>query len=323
MRKTATVMGTAAAALALVVSANASAGADTYVNAGSDTLQNVTAALTTEYANNVDPNGDNWVTVNAGVAAGGINTGKPACATNYGGTGVAWPNGSSAGINALLAERAGTTANCLSFVRSSRGPKTTGPETTLTFVRVAGDAVTWATKKAGVPTSLTQAQIQGIYNCSITNWNQIPGSTAVGTIQKHIPQVGSGTRQEFIDLVLGGVDPTSGANGACAATVIQTAQENRGDAPQITSVDAIIPYSGAAFGEQTSPASGVTNHTNGFRLGNIGGIAPNGTGFIGNRSVYYVYDPADTEVDTDTIAFINWAKDTAQRPIWATFGFAV
>ncbi|MFI6978229.1 PstS family phosphate ABC transporter substrate-binding protein [Embleya sp. NPDC050154] len=320
MRKTATVLGTATAAMALVVGANASANAATYVNAGSDTLQNVTAALASDYAANVDPGGNNWITVNAGVPAGGQATGKAACNTQYGTGANPWPNGSSAGINALLAERAGTSANCLNFARSSRGPKAGTAETTLTFVRVGGDAVTWATKKAGAPASLTSAQLHGIYDCSITNWSQINPSLS-GAIQKHIPQAGSGTRQEFIDKVLGGFDPTSAANGACAATVIQTAQENRGDAPQITTTDAIIPYSQAAYGEQTTPASGVTNHTNGFTPRQIDGKAPNATGFVGNRSVYFVYDPLDTESDTDTIAFINWAKAPAQVPIWQTFGF--
>ncbi|MEU0937812.1 MULTISPECIES: substrate-binding domain-containing protein [unclassified Embleya] len=319
MRKTATVLGTATAAMALVVGANASANAATYVNAGSDTLQNVTAALGSDYAANVDPGGNNWITVNAGVPAGGQATGKAACDTQYGTGKNPWPNGSSAGINALLAERAGTSANCLSFIRSSRGPKAGTPETTLTFTRVAGDAVTWATKKPGAPTNVTRAQLQDIYKCTITDWNQINSSLS-GTIEKHIPQAGSGTRQEFIDKVLG-FDPTATANGACAATVNQSAQENRGDAPQILSNNAIIPYSQAAYGEQTTPASGVTNHTGGFTPRSIDGKAPNATGFIGNRSVYFVYDPLDTEPDTDTIAFINWAKAPAQLPIWTTFGF--
>ncbi|GCE00025.1 phosphate ABC transporter substrate-binding protein [Embleya hyalina] len=324
MRKTATVLGTVGAAMALVVGANASANANTYVNAGSDTLQNVTQALTTEYAANVDPNGNDWVTVNAGIAAGGINTGKAECNTQYGaGTGHAWPNGSGDGIKALLDQRAGTNAKCLDFARSSRGPKTGTAETTLTFERVAGDAVTWATKKVGAPTNLTQAQLQDIYHCNITNWNQIPGSTVSGVIQKHVPQAGSGTRSEFQDKVLG-FDPTAASNGACAATVIQSAQENRGDAPQITSTDAIIAYSAAAYGEQTTPASGVTNHTNGFKLGNIDSKAPNATGFVGNRSVYFVYDPQNgTAANANVVAFINWAKNPAQRPIWSTFGFAV
>ncbi|WP_424641720.1 PstS family phosphate ABC transporter substrate-binding protein [Embleya sp. AB8] len=320
MRKTATVLGTVGAAMALVVGANASANAATYVNAGSDTLQNVTSTLTTEYAN-VDPGGNNWVTVNAGVAAGGVNTGKAECNTQYGTGANPWPNGSGAGINALLAQRSGANAKCLSFARSSRGPKAGTAETTLNFVRVAGDAVTWATKKAGAPTNLTQAQLQGVYKCTINDWSQID-PTLSGAIQKHVPQAGSGTRQEFIDKVLG-FDPTAASNGACAATVIQTAQENRGDAPQITSLDAIIPFSQAAYGEQTNPATGVTNHTNGFVLGQIDGKAPNTAGFVGNRSVYYVYDPLNGQNNSDVIGFINWAANSAQRPIWAAYGFAV
>jgi ABC-type phosphate transport system substrate-binding protein len=324
MRKTATVLGTATAAMALVVGANAAASANTYVNAGSDTLQNVTRTLTNQYTTSGDPAGNNWITVDAGKAAGSVTTGKAGCNNNYGAGKSAWPNGSGDGIAALLAERTAPAANnCLAFARSSRGPKAGTAETSLTFTKVADDAITWATKKPGVPNNLTQQQVKDIYNCTITNWNQIPGSTASGVIQKHIPQAGSGTRSEFITRVLGGVDPTLPVGGACASTVIQSAQENRGDAPQITSIDAIIPYSKAAYGEQTNPATGVTNHTNGFVLGNIDGKAPNAAGFVGNREVFYVYDGADTESDVDTIAFIAWATAPAQKAIWTSYGFSV
>ncbi|MYW02946.1 substrate-binding domain-containing protein, partial [Streptomyces sp. SID3343] len=249
--------------------------------------------------------------------------GKAACNTNYGVGKDAWPNGSNDGIRALLAEHAGSNANCLSFARSTRDRRSDNgnAEASLAFERVGGDAITWATRKAGVPNNLTQKQVRDIYNCTITDWNQIPGSTVSGPIQKHLPQAGSGTRTEFIRTVLRGVDPTLPVGGYCASSIFVTAQENRGDAPQITSVDAIIPYSKAAYREQTNPATGVANHTNGFVLGNIDGKAPNASDFVGNIDVYYVYDDMDNENDADTIAFINWAKAPAQRAIWTAFGY--
>ncbi|MGW1997893.1 hypothetical protein [Embleya sp. NPDC001921] len=70
----------------------------------------------------------------------------------------------------------------------------------------------------------------------------------------------------------------------------------------------------------------MVDHTNGFKLGNIDGSAPNATGFIGNHSVYFVYDSLDPTENWSrpyTLTFISWAKASTQRPIRAAFGFAL
>ncbi|MGW1997890.1 hypothetical protein [Embleya sp. NPDC001921] len=67
----------------------------------------------------------------------------------------------------------------------------------------------------------------------------------------------------------------------------------------------------------------MVNHTNGFKLGSIDGKAPNAAAFTGNISTYYVIDALDTENDAATVAFIDWAKAPAQRPIWQLFGFVL
>ncbi|MGC0420284.1 substrate-binding domain-containing protein [Embleya sp. AB8] len=325
-RKSATVLGIVGTAMALVVGANASANAATYVNAGSDTLQNVTSALTNEYAANVDPGGNNWVTVNSDVSQGGVNTGKAACDTNYGTNGrrPSWPGSHASGIRDLLNQRGKLLENCLSFVRVARSPRNLSEETALTWVRVAADSVTWATKKPGIPTDLTQRQLQDIFKCVITDWSQIPGSTASGPIQKYLPSgYYSDVRAVFTEKVLG-FDPTAAANGSCSTTIVGIPTENQGT--QATSTNAIMPYSKAAYSAQTNPASGVLNRTDGFILGNIDGKAP-GEGdtspnsFPGNNSVYFVYDPLYDATARETIAFIDWAANPAQRPIWAAYGF--
>ncbi|MYV98800.1 hypothetical protein, partial [Streptomyces sp. SID3343] len=84
LRKGGTVAATIAAAMTLVAGVSGGAQAASPVNAGSDTLQNITRALTTQYTSSGDPSGNNWITVDAGKAAGSVNTGKAACNTNYG-----------------------------------------------------------------------------------------------------------------------------------------------------------------------------------------------------------------------------------------------
>ena len=50
----------------------------------------------------------------------------------------------------------------------------------------------WSSASTLAPANLTRAQLQGIYNCTFTNWNQVGGSN--GQIERYWPQSGSGTR---------------------------------------------------------------------------------------------------------------------------------
>ncbi|GCD97813.1 substrate-binding domain-containing protein [Embleya hyalina] len=298
------------AAMTLVIGTTTSARAATFVNGGTDSLYNVTRALADDYAFNVDPNGDDWLTAPA--APGAFTFANAACNAYY----ATHPLPTNADV--LPLERAQVVPNCFAFARTDVTPTT---PTDLTYIRVAGDAVTWATKKPGAPTNLSKAVLKNIYNCTYTDWSQLPGSTASGAIQKHLPRAEGGLRRNFIKYVLDDFDPTAPANYPCSITVVGTAQPDRGDDPAIGSANAIIAYDASAYRAQTTPATGVVNHTNGFKLGSIDGKAPNTAAFTGNISTYYVIDARDTEIDTNTIAFINWAKAPAQRPIWQLFGF--
>ncbi|WP_143657877.1 substrate-binding domain-containing protein [Embleya scabrispora] len=325
-----TAMAVLGTAMALVVGADASAVADTHVNGGAYTLEDVTRMLTTDYEANVDPSGSVWITVGSGTSRGGIDTHKAACDADYGIHGPAsrWPGIEYSATRTLLDQRAHIRENCLDFARVSGATfHPDSDETSLTWVRVAGDAVTWATGKAGVPSNLTRGQLQDIYRCNFTDWSQIPGSSASGPIQKYLPTGRySDVRAVFVQYVLG-FDPTQPANGPCAATVADAPGENRGD--YVTSPNAILPYTKSAYSAQKNPLSGVPDHTGGFRLGNIDGRVP-GQGrtdggdpnaFVGNHSVYFVYDPFRGAANAATVDFINWAKDPAQRVVWATYGF--
>ena len=104
------------------------------------------------------------------------------------------PDGSSAGITALTTQNATTSGHpCMDFARSSRDRASTDPST-ISFVDLAGDAVTYATQPGTHAPSggLTTAELTAIYECKVTNWSQVGGTSA--PIKAFIPQSSSGTR---------------------------------------------------------------------------------------------------------------------------------
>jgi len=149
------------------------------------------------------------------------------------------PFGSSEGIAAL--ENTKTTtggAPCIDFARSSRARATTDPAT-ISFINVGGDAVTVATQPGShAPANLiTTSALTGIYNCSITHWNQIPGNSggSTATISAFIPQSGSGTAKFFLGAIgltaPGPCVSTSATRAGAAGANDNTLEENEGVAP--------------------------------------------------------------------------------------------
>jgi phosphate transport system substrate-binding protein len=270
---------------------------------GSDTTQDLMAAIATAY------NGSQASTDNAKVfappavlASGGSFAvqGDGKCAAfNYTNPGALPPNGSSAGISALVndASPSGTDAGCVDVARSSRGRSASDPSS-IEFYAFAKDAVSWARFTGGsAPATLTQAQLQGIFLCTsagnptITNWNQVGGANA--PIIRYLPQTGSGTLSFFETRILG---LTSAQQGVLDGTSCNTApirvEENHGN--QVVSgnrPNAILPYSYAQWTAQKNAV--VPDDRAGALLGSIGGVAPspttvnNGT-FLGRRWVYNV-----------------------------------
>lgn len=113
-----------------------------------------------------------------------------------------YPTGSGAGISQL---RAGTA----DYARSSRGPNATG-ETDLNFWGMGKDGVAVVTMAGRQSGNITRAQLQGIWNCTITTWDQITGKTA--DAGKVIEPIGlnpsSGTKSTFQSYL--GFDPNAG-----------------------------------------------------------------------------------------------------------------
>jgi ABC-type phosphate transport system substrate-binding protein len=165
------------------------------------------------------------------------------------------PFGSGAGIMALEnTKKLSTGAPCLDFARSSSGRAGTDPPT-ISYITLAGDAVTVATQPGtNAPLSLlTTSALQGIYNCTITKWNQIPGNTtgSSDTIIPMLPQSASGTRKFFLVTALGLPNTaapcvsTSATRQGAAGNADNTLEENEGVDPSLNmnTKDVIFPFS--------------------------------------------------------------------------------
>ena len=91
------------------------------------------------------------------------------------------------------------------------------------FVALGKDAVSYSprTPRRTRRTNLSNAQLNAIYSCSVTNWSAVGGKNA--PIKAELPQIGSGTRAFFLTAIGLG---TSGPGGAW-----KHAEENEGVNP--------------------------------------------------------------------------------------------
>ncbi|MFF7587586.1 PstS family phosphate ABC transporter substrate-binding protein [Kitasatospora purpeofusca] len=280
------------------------------VGVGSDTTQSVLNGLSVGY--------------NAALAAAGNTTsprlyswdatGSSPITTKTGATSIARPNGSGAGITALDANTSAT----VDFARSSRAPQA-GDLTTDLFVALAKDAVSWAAKNGGnAPADLTTAQLKGIYECTITNWQQISPSLANATIKPFLPQTSSGTRTFFLKTIGSG---TPVVPGAC---VTSGTQENQGSDPALNDINAVVPYSVAHYVGQVYYGQGSGSDVQGpLTVRSVNTIAPVDTvnktiasGFASTtygRVVYNVVRSADWNAGD--------AHATALKAIFGVGGF--
>ncbi|MFD9894784.1 substrate-binding domain-containing protein [Amycolatopsis sp. NPDC059027] len=289
--------------------------------AGSDTIFDVTNAVFAD-ANaasgtwNTDP--DNYVNIPP-VLKGTASFTVPADPWSPGATYNASnppPDGSSAGKAALNASAAAGDGK-FEIARSSSGRGSSDPAS-FRYFGFARDGVTWSSSAtgAGAGLSLTLAQLRGVYDGSITNWNQVGGANAA--IKVYLPQVGSGTLSFFTGTVLG-FDPTT------KPVTINRFQEN--DATSIQAADqnaAIAPFSIAQWVAQ---GNGVTaDKRAGFTVNTLTGAGSDGapvTGsagsyapafadsFLGSRVVYYVLDTRTPRYDQARRAVGFDSGDTA------------
>jgi hypothetical protein len=199
------------------------------------------------------------------------------------------PNGSGAGKTALAAEEtaAADEQGCIDFSRSS-SPPAPHSETLPSGSTESGDpssshldyyayaldgvaplvgsdaptTVRQAGSDTGVSDGLTLAQVQGIYECTITNWDQVTVNGVTGAnapIVTFWPQAGSGTRAVYTDVL--GFDPTKPGVGPDQCTT--TTQPITGftlasaSAPNEENTEDGIVYQNSIGDPNTSPATPV------------------------------------------------------------------
>jgi ABC-type phosphate transport system substrate-binding protein len=184
-----------AATSALTASADPSFApdADDVVMVGSDTSEFVLNDLSALYNSKTPTPARKMASFNA---TGSANiTIRP-------GVSIARPNGSGAGVTALC------TRTDISAARSSRA-KGAGDCADSRFLKFATDQLRWAANdNTGAVTTLSDAQLTGIYNCTITDWHAINAAIPAGsTIKPFIPQINSGTRTFWATQV--GINATS------------------------------------------------------------------------------------------------------------------
>jgi len=216
------------------------------VGVGSDTTQSVLDQLSVDYnATHTVGRLFSWDAVNPATGAQHetiqVKSGSANCA-------IPRPFGSSEGITALENTLKTTGGQpCINYARSSRARSSTDPAT-ISFINLGGDAVTYATQPGThAPANLTTAQLQGIYNCTLTNWSQVGGTSA--PIAAMLPQNGSGTRSFFLGAIgltaPGPCVSTSATRQGAAGANDQTLEENEGVDPSLNmnKADVIFPFS--------------------------------------------------------------------------------
>jgi phosphate transport system substrate-binding protein len=253
--------------------------AQNVVIVGSDTTQTAMATLTTNYnasAKNTDPDSVyNILALQTPAKTVPADSQGDCVSTTYdtpAGVGETLaPNGSSAGRDALKASVANGDG-CISVSRSSAAPRAIGTtagtdNSTFEYYAFALDAVGWGSASTLAPSNLTLAQLQGIYNCTFTDWSQVGGTA--GPIQRYYPQSGSGTRSFFQSSVLG-FDPTTFSSGSCPA--VKISEENTPGITILANGDtqkAIAPMSAGVWSAQANGTYPDDRH--GFAIKSLNG----------------------------------------------------
>jgi ABC-type phosphate transport system substrate-binding protein len=172
------------------------------------------------------------------------------------------PNGSGAGMNALVQDLTNGTHN-IDFARSSSAQAKGANYDSITLGTDILAMLTSSTTNA--PTALTVAQLKDIYLCNTTDWNTLNSAAPVGsTIVPLVPQVGSGTRKSFL-LALNSSTSTQLVPGACAKNV----EENDPEAIDASgsAINAIEPMSSGRLNMYKGlDSAGVATGLNGYFL---------------------------------------------------------
>jgi ABC-type phosphate transport system substrate-binding protein len=322
-------------------------------SAGSDTIYWVTKAIDTQY--NTNGNAINSDKDHAGpippvniapFPTSYTTVGDAHCAKqtfNSSSAATTPPNGSSAGIGALVADAG---KGCIDYARSSRGTKA-GDPANIDFWAFGLDALgvgrfqgAGNPKASNVPANLTQQQIIQIYTCNpatgapyISDWHQVNAAAPKGSlIKKFSPQTSSGSYSFFNSQILNGTTVDAGCNSSHLTTFIE--EHDAAEIPTAAKPNAIFPMSYAQWVADRNKKT--PDLRNGIVEMSINGIAPSaktintvdGAGhFIGTRYVYNVTMPTQPDY-TDVLRLVGadnsgagFICSGAEKSIITAFGF--
>lgn len=307
---------------ALATSVQAASAGTVITAAGSDTTEKVmNDILSSTYT----PSGDAWYNIPAYPAADISVPGDAYCPTiSFAKTtavapGIVAPNGSGAGRNALRDYIANANkylggvvstdpsavpvTGCVDIARSSGFSSASPAAGTGEYYAFALDAVSWASGSLSAPATMTPSDLRKIWDCTYTDWSQLPGGGA-GPIQRYLPPDASGTTGFFKSDLLDGFNPASVSNASCPAVKRldkngNNLEENRADLiPQADWQKAIFPYSA---GQWVYQANNAVNPTIDHRQ-------PAGGGFMAKLGGLNMSDAAK---GTGSDALINNANAAA------------
>ncbi len=224
------------------------------------------------------------------------------------------PNGSGAGVTALLAD----TAHNIDFVRMSRLPTTAEQSNTtagvgpLRVIKISTDNLAVAKSSdvvSNAPATLTATQLVDLYKCNTTNFTAVGGTA--GVPKPYIPQTGSGTRSAF----LADLKAANGNVDVVLGSCVLTAEENdpaviRGDA------NAIAPFSA---GRKALYDSGYFNDPS-KKYGEAvvpltSGVVLVG-GYVNTRGLYIVFRNSDvaSPIKSQPGSVVNKIQDLFYNP---------
>lgn len=288
--------------LATAIPAHADPVSNSYVLAGSDTLQDASNAL----ANGTNITGSTVRVTAAGNSVGSFDAfGSPAIQTTQGGPYFARPAGSGDGVKALSYSISGqpfsvndnatpavSITGQVDIARSSSGP-TPVANGVLEYFQFGRDAVSYAYSGTGLE-QISAAQLKQVYECTLTIVNGV-------TVKPRLPQSASGTRKFFLTAI------GNPSLGSCVNQV-ETIAENDGTA--LSAPGEIIPFSVASWVAQSNNAA--QNRTGSAHLGSTqGSVAPftgSGTALVPNPAFY------STSFGRDTYVVVEAARVDPSNP---------
>lgn len=215
------------------------------VGVGSNTIQNLMDQLSVDYVKAFPKLAHlySWDALNPKTGLDDNIATKKGCAS------IVRPNGSGAGVAALILNAKVGKNFCIDFSRSSSPRSSSNPPKAkggVVFVALGKDAVTYATNSvSNAPKNLTTADLNKIYNCTATTWNQVGGKSHA-KINAQLPQTSSGTRKFFL-AEIGVTAPGSCVDSSKGENINNFPEENEGTDPFLKGANVIYPYSVGAY----------------------------------------------------------------------------